>query len=55
MIPSSDTATSLLVVSSVEVDDSGFVTPTYSYYSTGKYLDDYYSRWRMQLGVRITF
>lgn len=44
-----------LTVSSVEVDDSGFVTPTYSYYSTGKYLDDYYSRWRMQLGVRITF
>ena len=38
-----------LSVSSVEVSDSGSVTPTC------KYLDDYYSRWRMQLGVRITF
>ena len=44
-----------LSVSSVEVSDSGSVTPTFSYNSTGKYLDDYYSRWRMQLGVRITF
>jgi hypothetical protein len=44
-----------LAVSSVEVSDSGVVTPTYSYSTTGKYLDDYYSRWRMQLGIRITF
>jgi hypothetical protein len=44
-----------LTVSSVAVSDSGAITPTFSYYSTGKYLDDYYSRWRMQLGVRITF
>lgn len=44
-----------LTVASIETNESGFVTPTYSYYSTGKYLDDYYSRWRMQLGVRITF
>ena len=43
-----------LTVDSIEVKN-GVATPTFSYYSTGKYLDDYYSRWRMQLGVRITF
>lgn len=44
-----------LAVSSIDVDDSGVVTPTFSYSATGKYLDDYYSRWRMQLGIRVTF
>lgn len=29
--------------------------PTYSYYENTKSLDDYFSRWRMQFGVRITF
>ena len=43
-----------LAVSSIDVDDSGVVTPTFSYSATGKYLDDYYSRWRMQLGIRVT-
>jgi hypothetical protein len=44
-----------LTVASANVDDKGNVSPVFQYYSTGKYLDDYYSRWRMQLGVRITF
>ena len=29
--------------------------PTYSYYENTKSLDDYFSHWRMQFGVRITF
>ena len=49
------TSYSPLTVSSVEVSDAGDVTPTFSYASTDKYLDDLYSRWRMQLGIRVTF
>jgi hypothetical protein len=44
-----------LTVSSVAVSDEGEVTPTFSYFSTDKSIDDYYSRWRMQLGLRVTF
>ena len=49
------TSYSPLTVSSVEVSDAGDVTPTFSYASTDKYLDDLYSRWRMQLAIRVTF
>ena len=44
-----------LKVSSISVSDAGEVTPTFSYLSTDKSIDDYYSRWRMQLGLRVTF
>ncbi len=44
-----------LTVSSISVSDAGEVTPTFSYFSTDKSIDDYYSRWRMQLGLRVTF
>ena len=29
--------------------------PTYSFYENNMDLDDYFSRWRMQFGIRITF
>lgn len=45
-----------LTVASIEktADGKGYV-PTYSFYENSKDLDDYLARWRMQLGIRITF
>ena len=33
----------------------GDYVPTFSYYENYKDLNDYFSRWRMQFGIRITF
>lgn len=48
----------VLNVSSLAKDGSGDVTPTYSYYSNNvntPSISDFSSRWRCQLGVRLTF
>lgn len=48
----------ILNVSSLDTDSSGNVTPTYSFYSNNvntPSISDFYSRWRCQLGVRLTF
>ena len=46
----------ILTVTSLTSDGSGNMTPTYSYVEPQDLsLDDFYSRWRCQLGFRLTF
>ncbi|MBQ9548687.1 MAG: TonB-dependent receptor [Bacteroidales bacterium] len=46
----------ILQVDALSTDAAGNVTPTYSYYDdNGLHYSDFYSRWRCQLGVRISF
>ncbi len=46
----------ILEIDSLSKDGAGNVTPTYSYYDdNGLHYSDFYSRWRCQLGVRISF
>ena len=46
----------LLSCDSLSKDASGNMVPTYSFYDDNAiYLSDFYSRWRCQLGVKITF
>ena len=45
-----------LQVTAVTKGEDGWYTPTYKWYgNTSVKLSDFYSRWRMQLGLRITF
>ena len=46
----------MLTVNRVTDDGDGNYTPTYSFGTPGELtLDDFYSRWRCQLGLRLTF
>ena len=49
----------VLNVTAITFDEAGNATPTYSYNATGvntiPALSDFYSRWRFQLGLRLTF
>lgn len=44
-----------LSVVSLQADASGNMTPTYEYRDDKLYLDEFYSRWRCQIGLRLTF
>lgn len=44
----------LTVQGYTETADGNYV-PTFSYYENYKDLNDYFSRWRMQFGIRVTF
>ena len=44
-----------LVVSSLTKDADGNMTPTYRYNSNDNYIADFSSRWRCQIGLRLTF
>ena len=52
---SSSTSLQVLTVSKLAKDADGGVTPTYHFDPQQIYLSDFYSRWRLQLGVRFTF
>lgn len=45
----------ILNVTGVTSDASGNITPTYKFSPDELYLSDFYSRWRCQLGFRLTF
>ena len=45
----------VLKVTGVSTDENGDATPTYQYAPKTINLSDFYSRWRCQLGARITF
>ena len=48
----------IINVDSLADDGNGNMTPTYSYRASGPQtlsLDDFYSRWRCQVGLRVTF
>ena len=44
-----------LSVTDLTADASGNMTPTYKYREDKLYLDEFYSRWRCQIGLRLTF
>lgn len=44
-----------LTVAKVTPDEKGNMTPTYSFYQPKIEIDDVFSRWHMQLGVRVVF
>ena len=45
----------ILEVASLTKDEAGNMTPTYKFNPKGIYINDFYSRWRCQIGVRVTF
>lgn len=45
----------ILELKSVAVDDHGNATPTYHFNPQSISMSDFYSRWRLQLGFRLTF
>ncbi|MBQ8837985.1 MAG: TonB-dependent receptor [Bacteroidales bacterium] len=46
---------SILTISSLDTDSEGNVTPTYSFSPQELAINDFYSRWRCQIGLRLTF
>ena len=52
---SSTSSLQVLTVTSAKKSSDGGVTPTYHFDPQRIYLADFYSRWRLQLGVRFTF
>ncbi len=45
----------VLEVKGMDVDANGNATPTYSYNPYSISMSDFYSRWRLQIGLRLTF
>lgn len=45
----------VLNMTKLTADDAGNLTPTYKFAPKQIYISDFYSRWRCQLGLRVTF